>query len=240
MSSAWLVASDLHKSYVSEHREVRVLQGVDLQARAGESVAITGASGSGKSTLLNLLGSLDRPDQGSIVWGEVTSERLDDRRRSLLRNLAIGFVFQQHHLLGDFTALENVLMPTRIAREALGSARERARSLLARVGLEARADHLPGELSGGEQQRVAVARALVNRPRLLLLDEPGGNLDRARADDLHDLLLSLARQDGVSVVAVTHDEGLARRADRWLHLEDGRLRPRREGDGGLRGKETGP
>ncbi len=221
----WMVARGLEKSYRSEHRRVEVLRGVDLSVRPGDVVAITGPSGSGKSTLLNLLGSLDRPDAGSIVWGELSSERLDDRRRGRLRNREIGFVFQQHHLLGDFTAWENVVLPARIAGESLGSARERARSLLERVGLSDRLDHLPGELSGGEQQRVAVARALVNRPRLLLLDEPGGNLDRARADDLHDLLLRLAEEDTVSVVAVTHDESLARRAPSRWHLLEGRLHP---------------
>ena len=143
--------------------------------------------------------------------------------RSRLRNRRIGFVFQQHHLMGDFTALENVLMPARVQGLPVAVAESRARNLLSRVGLEGRVDHLPGELSGGEQQRVAIARALMNEPRLLLLDEPGGNLDRQRADDLHELLLRLAREDGVAVVAVTHDESLARRADRWLHLVDGRL-----------------
>jgi lipoprotein-releasing system ATP-binding protein len=224
MSEAWLRAEDLHKSFASEHREIQVLRGVSLEVRPGEAVAVTGPSGSGKSTLLNLLGSLDRPDRGSILWGETDLAHLDDPRRSRLRNHDIGFVFQQHHLLGDFTALENVLMPARIAglrREDTG----RAQRLLDRVGLENRREHLPGELSGGEQQRVAVARALMNQPRLLLLDEPGGNLDRARADDLHGLLLGLARQEGIAVVSVTHDESLARRSDRWLHLQGGELVP---------------
>ena len=286
---AWLRAIGLAKDYDSKHRHVEVLRGAELEVRAGESVAITGASGSGKSTLLNLLGSLDRPDAGSILWGDLseadlighpreswtrwgratlfgvvalavalavglaTSERgladpvvaavvaivavgafvagrvvlpaPSEARRSHLRNQDIGFVFQQHHLLGDFTAIENVTMPARVQGLPVGEATERARNLLARVGLESRLDHLPGELSGGEQQRVAVARALMNRPRLLLLDEPGGNLDRQRADDLHDLLLRLAREDDVAVVAVTHDESLARRADRWFRLEGGRLVP---------------
>ncbi|HKK72911.1 MAG TPA: ATP-binding cassette domain-containing protein [Candidatus Krumholzibacteria bacterium] len=152
-----------------------------------------------------------------------------EARRSHLRNQEIGFVFQQHHLLGDFTALENVLMPARVLGLPEREAHERARNLLVRVGLEARLDHLPGEMSGGEQQRVAVARAMINRPRLLLLDEPGGNLDRQRADDLHELLLRLAREDGIAVVAVTHDESLARRADRWLRLREGRLVDARDG-----------
>ena len=284
-SQAWLRAEGLHRVYRSEHRELHVLRGVGLEVREGESVAITGASGSGKSTLLNLLGSLDRPDAGSILWGESSGEDLEARprefrlrlavavaiaaillgvvevvgwravvdptalwasrlsavalgivvgallpspsegRRGRLRNEEIGFVFQQHHLLGDFTALENVVMPARIAGFPETEATERARNLLERVGLGERLDHLPGELSGGEQQRVAVARALMNRPRLLLLDEPGGNLDRRRADDLHDLLLGLAREESVAVVAVTHDESLARKADRWFHLTEGHLEP---------------
>lgn len=279
----WLRAQDLHRSYRSEHRALDVLRGVDLEIRDGESVAITGASGSGKSTLLNLVGSLDRPDQGSILWGTVSPRDFHDSRREhlvrwgvgivvavgalalvqvvlgmvalelgaqwalrlaavalgltcgalmpsrsearlgRLRNESIGFVFQQHHLMGDFTALENVVMPARVAGLPEAEARSRARNLLSRVGLAERLDHLPGELSGGEQQRVAVARALMNRPRLLLLDEPGGNLDRKRADDLHDLLLGIAREESVGVVAVTHDESFARKADRWLHLEAGQL-----------------
>jgi lipoprotein-releasing system ATP-binding protein len=223
MSEIWLQASDVHKSYRSEHRYLHVLQGVDLEVREGEVVAVTGASGSGKSTLLNLLGALDRPDRGSILWGGRDPMRLSDGQRSRMRNREVGFVFQQHHLLGDFTALENVLMPARVAGLRLPGDRERARGLLQKVGLGERLDHLPGELSGGEQQRTAVARALMNAPRLLLVDEPGGNLDRPRAQQLHGLLLTLAAEEGVAVVAVTHDESLARQAHRWLHLQGGVL-----------------
>ena len=160
---------------------------------------------------------------GALVAAGVVLPGHAEARRGRLRNRGIGFVFQQHHLLGDFTAIENVVMPAEVQGLPTTEATERARNLLTRVGLESRLDHLPGEMSGGEQQRVAIARALMNRPRLLLLDEPGGNLDRQRADDLHELLLRLAREDGVAVVAVTHDESLARRADRWLRLEGGHL-----------------
>lgn len=226
MSDAWLVARDLHKSYRSLHRYVEVLQGVDLEVALGEVAVVTGRSGSGKSTLLNLLGSLDRPDRGSILWGDDEVFELADRDRSRLRNLAVGFVFQSHHLLGDFTALENVLMPARVAGSSGAKAVERARSLLERFGVGERLEHRPGELSGGEQQRVAVARALINRPRMLLADEPGGNLDRARAEDLHRLLLQLSRTEGLGMVIVTHDETLAAQAHCWYHLERGTLRRR--------------
>lgn len=222
MSRPWLVARGLEKTFRSEHRDLNVLRGVDLEVSAGEFVAITGPSGSGKSTLLNLLGSLDRPDRGNILWGKLSSDGLDDRSRSRLRNREVGFVFQQHHLLGDFTALENVMMPLRIAGE-INLGRERAQELLEKVGLQSRTSHLPGELSGGEQQRVAVARALIHQPRMLFLDEPGGNLDRKRADELHGLLLGLASEGEVGVVAVTHDENLASLADRWLRLSEGLL-----------------
>ncbi len=222
MSEGLLLARGVWRSFRSQHRTVEVLRGLDLEVRRGEVVAITGASGSGKSTLLNLLGSLDRPDAGSILWREDDLAEWSSAERSAFRNRALGFVFQQHHLLGDFTALENILMPSRIRGLRPGD-EERAEDLLARVGLEERRDHLPGELSGGEQQRVAVARALQNQPELLLLDEPGGNLDRSRASRLHQELLELARREGVSVVAVTHDRDLAERADRELHLADGVL-----------------
>ncbi len=223
MSSPWLVAEQLRKSFRSEHRDLEVLNGVDLQVAEGEVCAITGPSGSGKSTLLNLLGSLDWPDGGRLLWGGTEVLSLSDGRRSRRRNRDLGFVFQSHHLLGDFTALENVLMPARVGGDTTGAARERAIDLLERVGVGDRQTHLPGELSGGEQQRVAVARALINSPRLLLADEPGGNLDRARADELHDLLLGLAQAEGLAMVIVTHDESLAGRAGRWHHLEGGLL-----------------
>jgi lipoprotein-releasing system ATP-binding protein len=225
MSDGSLVAKQVHRRFRSEHRDLHILRGVDLSVEPGESVAITGPSGSGKSTLLNLLGSLDDPDEGEILWNGLSVHQLNDRRRARLRNEQLGFVFQQHHLLPDFTALENVMLPARVAGTSGAKARRRAADLLERVGLSDRAAHLPGELSGGEQQRVAVARALMNGPRFLLLDEPGGNLDKARAEDLHRLLLDLAREGNVSVVAVTHNLDLARAAGRWFRLEEGRLVP---------------
>ncbi|RKZ18195.1 lipoprotein-releasing system ATP-binding protein LolD [bacterium] len=223
MSEPWLAARSLHRRFSSEHRDLHILRGIDLQVHPGEFVAVTGPSGSGKSTLLNLLGTLDEPDEGEIHWGGVSVRSLNARRRARLRNKELGFVFQQHHLLPDFTALENVLMPARVAGNVGREARQRALGLLERVGLSERISHLPGELSGGEQQRVAVARALMNRPSLLLLDEPGGNLDEARAAQLHRLLLDLALEGNVSVVAVTHDIDLARQAGRWYRIEDGLL-----------------
>ena len=229
MSEPWLVARGLHRRFKTEHRDLHILCGIDLEVDAGEFVAVTGPSGSGKSTLLNLLGSLDDPDEGEILWGGLSVRRLDDGRRSRLRNEDLGFVFQQHHLLPDFTALENVLMPARVAGRVGSAARDRARHLLTRTGLGERLEHRPGELSGGEQQRVAVARALMNEPRLLLLDEPGGNLDRVRAGELHRLLLDLAAEGNVAAVAVTHNLELAREAGRWYRLEDGRLVAGRDG-----------
>ncbi len=223
MSEPWLVARGLHRRFSTEHRDLHILRGIDLEVAPGEFVAVTGPSGSGKSTLLNLLGSLDDPDEGEIFWGGLSVLRLNDSRRSKLRNEDLGFVFQQHHLLPDFTAFENVLMPARVSGRIGSAERDRARHLLTRAGLGERLEHRPGELSGGEQQRVAVARALMNEPRLLLLDEPGGNLDRDRAGELHRLLLDLAAEGNVAAVAVTHNLDLAREAGRWYRLEDGRL-----------------
>ncbi len=228
-SGPWLKAVGLQMSYHTLQRHVEVLRGVDLTAEEGEVVAVTGASGSGKTTLLNLLGSLDRPTGGEVYWG---GEKVGSMSPSLLsrkRNQSVGFVFQFHHLLSDFNALENVMMPARIAGVPLEEAQRRAVELLERVGLKDRLDHRPGELSGGEQQRVAVARALMNHPRLLLADEPAGNLDAQRANELTDLLLRFRREESLAVVVVTHDEESARKADRWLHLHDGWLELRRPG-----------
>ncbi len=202
-----------------------VLDGVDLSVAAGEFVAITGASGSGKSTLLHLLGALDLPDAGEVTLEGRAYRSRDTRELASVRNRRIGFVFQFHHLLRDFTARENVMMPWLIAGESERSAGARADRLLERVGLAPRATSRVTLLSGGEQQRVALARALVTEPAILLADEPTGNLDPHTAASMHDLLCGLARASGTAVVAVTHNRTLAQRADRILALEDGVLRP---------------
>jgi lipoprotein-releasing system ATP-binding protein len=200
-----------------------VLDGVNLQVARGEMVAIVGASGAGKSTLLHLLGALDRPTRGSVsIAGERIEERTDDEL-SILRNKRVGFVFQFHHLLREFSALENVMMPLRIAGWEDQRARGRAEELLSRVGLAGRMSHRPSELSGGEQQRTAVARALAIDPAVLLADEPSGNLDHANSSRLHDLFVELSRDLEIAMVVVTHNRSLALRADRALLLEDGRL-----------------
>jgi lipoprotein-releasing system ATP-binding protein len=203
--------------------ELTVLEGVDLEVAAGEAVAIVGASGAGKSTLLHLLGGLDRPTSGQVVVAGRDLSRLNTVELASFRNEVIGFVFQFHHLLKEFSAEENVMMPLLIAGQSPGEARERARSLLADVGLSARATHRPSELSGGEQQRVAVARALANRPRVLLADEPSGNLDTHTSEQLHDLFFTLRAEHGVALVLATHNRELADRTDRVLRVRDGQL-----------------
>ncbi len=200
-----------------------VLDGVDLQVARGEMVAIVGASGAGKSTLLQVLGALERPTGGDVILAGTAVSQVADVELAALRNRSVGFVFQFHHLLKEFSALENVMMPLRIAGASLRGARARAESLLARVGLATRMTHRPGELSGGEQQRTAVARALAASPPLVLADEPSGNLDHAHAESLHDLFASLASEMGVGLVVVTHNRSLASRAQRILLLEDGTL-----------------
>jgi lipoprotein-releasing system ATP-binding protein len=218
-------AHDLAKSYRGgDGGLIHVLDGVDLAVRRGEMVAIVGASGAGKSTLLHVLGALDRPTRGTVVLdGEPLQGRADDDLAAI-RNRKIGFVFQFHHLLREFSALENVMMPLRIAGIDTRAARSRAEELLARVGLSGRMTHRPGELSGGEQQRTAVARALAIDPAVLLADEPSGNLDHANSERLHDLFTQLASDLEIAMVVVTHNRSLAGRADRALLLEDGRLR----------------
>ena len=219
-----LEARALSKTYVGgDGGTITVLDAIDLRVIRGEMVAIIGSSGAGKSTLLHLLGALDRPTAGQVlIDGRALSEMADDAI-SKLRNRTVGFVFQFHHLLREFTALENVMMPLRIGGVEEEQARQRAMTLLERVGLGGRVHHRPGALSGGEQQRTAVARALANDPAVLLADEPSGNLDHQNSERLHDLFSELARELELGMVIVTHNRSLAARADRVLQLEDGRL-----------------
>ena len=217
-------ARDLAKSFVGgDGGRVDVLDGVSLDVRPGELVAIVGASGAGKSTLLHLLGALDRPSRGTVALAGEALEGRGDEELARLRNRRVGFVFQFHHLLREFSALENVMMPMRIAGWEPAPARARATEVLERVGLGARMSHRPGELSGGEQQRTAVARALGMEPAVVLADEPSGNLDHANAERLHEEFMRLVRELEIAMVVVTHNPSLAARADRILTLEDGTL-----------------
>jgi lipoprotein-releasing system ATP-binding protein len=218
-----IAAHDVVKGYRTAAGYVPVLAGVDLHVTPREMVAIVGASGVGKSTLLHVLGSLDRPESGRVVVAGQDVFALDEDHLREFRNRTLGFVFQFHHLLPEFTALENVMMPMLIARRPLAEAREKARALLEDLGLGHRADHRPGAMSGGEQQRVAVARALIQSPRALLGDEPSGNLDQETGERLHALLRRLNQEKGITVVVVTHNERLAAACDRVLRLEGGRL-----------------
>jgi lipoprotein-releasing system ATP-binding protein len=227
-----LEARGLTKTYLGgDGGTIAVLERVDLSVARREMVAIVGASGAGKSTLLHLLGALDRPSAGDVLIGGQALASLTDDEVSALRNRTVGFVFQFHHLLREFTALENVMMPLRIAGVAERIARERAMHLLERVGLAGRVHHRPAQLSGGEQQRTAVARALAVEPQLLLADEPSGNLDHMNSERLHDLFAELTRELEIAMVVVTHNGSLAGRADRVLELEDARLTELRRGPG---------
>jgi lipoprotein-releasing system ATP-binding protein len=221
----FLEARGIVKSYTVGGRALTVLRDLDLAVEAGEMVAIVGASGVGKSTLLHVLGGLDRADAGEVHIGDANLTALPDAAVVAFRNQHVGFVFQFHHLLPEFTALENAEMPMRIARMPLAEARARARDLLVRVGLGDRLTHRPGMLSGGEQQRVAVARALVMRPSLLLADEPTGDLDEQTASALHDLLREMHRTFQLTSIIATHNPRLAAACDRILRLEAGRLVP---------------
>jgi lipoprotein-releasing system ATP-binding protein len=224
-----LEGKELAKEFIQGEVKIQVLRAASISVRAGERIAIVGASGSGKTTLLQLLGGLDLPTGGTVEIAGSAMNRLNDTERGHLRNRAVGFVYQFHHLLPEFTALENVAMPLLVRRMIPRAAKERASALLARVGLAERLTHRPSQLSGGERQRAAVARALVTEPRLVLADEPTGNLDGGNAAQVFDLMLELNRELGTSLVIVTHDERLAARLDRVLVLADGVLVERRPG-----------
>ena len=214
-----IIAKNIHKSY----NNLNVLKGIDLEIKKGEVVSIVGASGAGKTTLLHILGTLDRAESGSIEINNTVIHTLKDKELSRFRNKEIGFVFQFHYLLPEFTAIENVCIPGYIAKTNANEVKQRAQELLTMLGLQERLEHKPSELSGGEQQRVAVARALINNPSVIFADEPSGNLDSANAKDLHSLFFTLRDKFSQTFVIVTHNEELAQMADRKLTMKDGKI-----------------
>ncbi|HEX2769508.1 MAG TPA: ABC transporter ATP-binding protein [Geobacteraceae bacterium] len=218
-----LEVSDLYKSFGTKAAKVEVLKGINLKVAAGETIALVGASGAGKSTLLHVIGTLDRPTSGRVLFGNEDVLQMGDKELARFRNRSIGFVFQFHHLLPEFSALENTMMPLLISGMKKDEAEKGAVGLLADVGLAHRLTHKPGELSGGEQQRVAIARALVMSPRLLLADEPTGNLDMKSSDEIHDILAGINREKGITLIIVTHNERLAARMGKTIRMVDGRI-----------------
>ena len=222
-NSVALKLQNLMKSFQTGAKQIDVLRGVNLAIRSGEIVSLIGPSGSGKSTLLQIAGLLEVPSSGTLEINSQRVQLLDDYSRTLMRRHSIGFVFQFHHLLREFSALENVMIPQRVAGVSFTDARKRARDLLARVGLQNRFDHRPARLSGGEQQRVAIARGLANRPNLLLADEPTGNLDPETAETVFKLLLSITREEGMAALIATHNLDLGSRMDRIVRLENGAI-----------------
>lgn len=219
----FITIKGLYKTYGNAHKRVEVLKGIDLTIGKGATVAIVGASGAGKSTLLNILGALDRPTSGEVLYGSERIFGYDNKKLAAFRNRSIGFVFQFHHLLPEFTALENVMLPILIGGGDHAGAREKAAKLLGEVGLSARLDHKPGELSGGEQQRTAIVRSIAQMPEVVLADEPTGNLDTRTGDEVFDLLLELNRSRTTTMVIVTHNEKLASKMSRRLKMTDGNL-----------------
>lgn len=218
-----LEVSDLNKSFTTSAGRIDVLKGINLKVEEGETIALVGPSGAGKTTLLHLMGTLDRPTSGKVLFGKEDVFQMGDKALARFRNGSIGFVFQFHHLLPEFSALENAMMPLLISGMKRGGAGNIAERLLNDVGLGHRLHHKPGELSGGEQQRVAIARALVLSPRLLLADEPTGNLDMKTSDEVHDILAGIHRDKGITLIIVTHNERLAARMGRTVRMADGRI-----------------
>ncbi|TAN60997.1 ABC transporter ATP-binding protein [bacterium] len=220
---AFINVKKLCKSYIGAGKTVDVLRSIDLSIEEGATLAVLGASGAGKSTLLNIIGALDRPTSGDVMYGTEPISTLDDGRLAAFRNKFIGFVFQFHHLLPEFTAVENVMLPALIGGTPYAEAKKKALELLSEVGLSTRAGHKPGELSGGEQQRTAIVRALIQSPEVLLADEPTGNLDTKTADDVFSLLLEINRNRKTTLVVVTHNEHLAARMSRRIKMIDGSI-----------------